>query len=789
MKILFILKNLYYKNIFAGLPKEIKLLIFFGLILFLLFLRLFYLQVVKSEHYQNILYSQHYTQSLLKAKRWNIYLTNESWKRINLTENVDLYTIYVDPEFVKDKDRFINVVAPVLYTHFCVINWLEEPTKTECINNIEKFTWKKVLQEKEWIFYMSWSESEYTIDTTKINDLNKWIIENYSKQDWISYISTRLRELIKTWYREKNYLWFFEKDEFLESLKRANLPYIFQNKNYVYIVPDKVWNIKESSRELLSMMRFYWYSHTEEDLKLLMSPRKIRYVKLISNVNSEIAKIIKDLKVEYYEDTIERIPLLHWIGLEKYERRIYPYWSFLSHVLWYVDKNWDPFYGLEKYYDTYLRWKDWKLIWLSVPWIWNIWSNSIEMSEPIDWSDIYLTINMALQERVEEITKYYYNELNPDSISVLVMDPDNWKIRSSYTYPNFDPNNYDEVYKIRPLWYDDRNLIDDDTYLDIPILLLTGDKLTIATYDERKDPFLEKYIFKNTYWPNVFVDKNIAFPYEPWSIFKTFTLWIWLDSDQIWLYDLYEDEWSVDVWPYTISNIHKECLWTNTFLNSLEWSCNVWMVRIAQRIWRYVYYNYLQKIWFWKNTWIELFWEDPWSIPALNRYSKARFFNNSFWQWILTTPIQLAVWYSALLNWWYLVKPTIIEKVYDKSKWEMIDNNKQIKARIFKKSTVEDIKEALFKVVDEWDLKTMKIDWYSIWWKTWTSQIAFKWKYQQWEWWTNGSFVGMTTKEDLRYVIMIQVRRPRANQWWSGTAWKIFKTIAKTIIENEWIIK
>ncbi len=37
------------------------------------------------------------------------------------------------------------------------------------------------------------------------------------------------------------------------------------------------------------------------------------------------------------------------------------------------------------------------------------------------------------------------------------------------------------------------------------------------------------------------MDKNIAYPYEPGSIFKTFTHAIGLDQNEISLYDAYED--------------------------------------------------------------------------------------------------------------------------------------------------------------------------------------------------------------------------------------------------------
>ena len=63
--------------------------------------------------------------------------------------------------------------------------------------------------------------------------------------------------------------------------------------------------------------------------------------------------------------------------------------------------------------------------------------------------------------------------------------------------------------------YGDTKIVDDDTHVDIPVYYVTGNQLKDASYDDRKNPLLEKYIAKNLLGPQVFVDKNIAFPYEP----------------------------------------------------------------------------------------------------------------------------------------------------------------------------------------------------------------------------------------------------------------------------------
>jgi len=47
------------------------------------------------------------------------------------------------------------------------------------------------------------------------------------------------------------------------------------------------------------------------------------------------------------------------------------------------------------------------------------------------------------------------------------------------------------------LGYEDKVIADDLSYIDWPILILSGEDLRIAKTDERADPNYKKYIFSN----------------------------------------------------------------------------------------------------------------------------------------------------------------------------------------------------------------------------------------------------------------------------------------------------
>ncbi len=784
--------------------REFYLLVFFVFLFFILFLRLFWLQIINHRYYDDLLNKQHVSQSLLKAKRWNIFAYDKAGKPVQLTENISMYNVFVDPKFIWDKPRFISLLTPTVYSHLCEMYWMKKVTREGCIKNIEIYTKREILpKEPDFFYYWSGIVSTWyrTFDWTGFNNQRDTILSWFTREIAYWLIKTQLDKTIQIWIRPQNYLWFFTNERFFEELKKINLDYIVISSNYVYIVPDKVSSISREIQPLKKLLLKYGYLDQYPNLEKYFQKQENRYVKLISDANPIIAQKIKELKLKFYrERNKDRIPLLHWLWLEPYTRRYYEYWSFLSNVLWMVDKNWNAFYGIEQFFDSDLRWKDGKIIWRSSSWIGNVWANEFQIENVVNWNDIYLTIDIGIQKEIEVLSKKYQEQFKADSVSILIYDPFDWSIKASSNYPSFDPNDYNSTFQMKPLWWEQRFIIDDLTYLDVPVYIFTWWIYKLATTIERKDISMSKFIAKNIYWPRVFVDKNIAMPYEPWSIFKAFTMGIWVDIDEINIFDFYNDTNEIIVWPYKIKNADPDnCWWYNSFLNAFIYSCNVGMVRIAYGDWtgkifgigKESFYNYLNKLWFGKNTNIELAWEWAWFIENSTTVALSRFLNNSFWQGLLTTPLQIIAAYAPIINWWYYLQPTIIKWIFDKKNDVYLTNQKQILSQIFKPETAEIMKNALFDVLDKnKELnKLTKLEWYSFGGKSWTSQISYKWKYQQWIWWTNASFVWLVTKDDPKYLVIIQIRRPRSSIWWWQTAGRIFSDVANFLVNYSLIVK
>ena len=796
--------------------KEVQLASLFWMMFLVIIIRLFYLQIIQHNRYSTELMKQSTSLASVTAERWDIYALDKTWQPVKLTENINLYDVALDPReiwytwWILMKDRFIEIISPIVYKHLCIINWMNniQWEKEQCIKNIESFTNQDLLPKQPNFFYLwkeydaEWNEipiispEYYTFDFEKYNETKQKVIDDFSQDNAMELIKTRLREKIKKWIKEKNYVWYFTDEEFLEDLKNQNFDFVSIEGNfYVYIIPNK-------SRSYKDKILFQWFMNKHHEklsssmIDALFKEQEYKYIKLFSSANPQIAQDIKDLKIEYAKEkysldnspvnvNINRYSIVHGIILEPHATRYYQYGEFMSNILWYVDKNWEAYYWIEKYFDDSLKWINWEITWRSSR---NVWWGDFEVINTKDWDDIVLTVDIWIQKEVESIAKKYLESFRSDSIAIMVFDPNKWEVKASVSLPTYNPNNYNDAYTMIPLWPEHSYIIDNETYNEVPVYIYTWWKYVKAKSDERTNTSLEKYISKNIYWAQVFIDKNISSAFEPWSIFKSFTMAIWLDSDEVRLNDYYQDDWSIKIDIYTINDADKNaCMWYHSLLEALINSCNVWMIEIVQSLWKEIFYNYLTKLWFWEATWIELAEEKSWFLPNISNVSMAAFFNNSFWQWVTVTQIQLAAAYSVLVNWWKYLKPTIISQIREKSV-----NNEEISIQkkqshslkqIIRPEVSEEMRNALYSVV-EWNSQYQyaKVLWYRLWAKSWTSQIAYKWRYQKWIWWTQATFAWVVSVDKPQYIVLIWVSRPRTSQWWVSTAWKIFNEIATFLI-------
>ena len=131
------------------------------------------------------------------------------------------------------------------------------------------------------------------------------------------------------------------------------------------------------------------------------------------------------------------------VYLLKEGKRYYPYNNLFSHSIGYVGIDNQGLSGLELSYDEYLTGQGGSIQYYSDAkgQRLNLAENYIE---PQNGMDIVLTVNHMIQESVERELSNAMKKYNADGAWAIAMNPNNGEILALASYPNFDPNNYQD---------------------------------------------------------------------------------------------------------------------------------------------------------------------------------------------------------------------------------------------------------------------------------------------------------------------------------------------------------
>jgi len=732
--------------------------LFFVLFAMTIIWKMFSYTVFDYSFYKRLADKQQIWKVIVPVTRWTIY---SSWERETiLWTSLNLYDVAVDPQMLWDKDRLAFFITDLIYKEICYLQ-----SKKECKNNLFKYL--RVLDIDEF---------EYTEKFIK-----KLLLERMQKKLSQAYVTSVFLS------KELN-------NEQMTSVINLWLEWIYPSWNYLYANPEEISNLSWVSQKLSTLIPY-----TREDLEHLLRKRKLQYIPVINKVSINVSEYLKeflseeDMAIEKWILNREK-SISNFFILSPKPNRFYPENNVASQVIWFVDDEWIGHYWIEGQFNNILKWNNWQIV-SRKDIMWRIIDTiSLEKEDLIwEWVNIISTIDRNIQKKVESILEAWVKKYRANKWTIVVMEPQTWRVISMANYPTYDLNNYWDVYEIEKvkyskypdpkidlLWYpvfvEDKEKWDKFFYDNKEILLRK------ATREELWDVVQVKYKYKNDFWAQVYKNDAISALYEPGSIMKAITVAIWLDTSEINEYSMYMDKWKLTIDNYTISNVSDKCLWYNSFAHALNYSCNVWMIRIVQRVWKILLHQYFNDFWFWNVTWINLEWEVYSKLKPWERWSTAQLLTSSYWLWVSVTPLQMAAAYSALANDWVYIKPRILEEIRFPN-GKIIKYKKEEVRRVVKSSTSKLITKMLVSSASEWVAGNWNVEWYSVAWKTWTSQIPYKWVYQEWQWVTIWSYAWYWPAEDPKFVIIVKLDRPRTNEYWGQTSAFVFRDVASYLFD------
>src|SRR3972149_2503624 len=207
----------------------------------------------------------------------------------------------------------------------------------------------------------------------------------------------------------------------------------------VYAVPENIKDAETTAGSLSNLLNLK-YDDVLSDLRKVHRDKDgttkfAKFVWIKRKVNDYEAGIIKNAKID-------------GIGLTKEPKRFYPYNKNMSSLIGVVGIDEDGLEGIERIADKHLSNSHNSLDSQNVsidghrrrmPYL-SILDGDSDTADNIN-GDVYLTINMTVQQIVEEELDIAFNKWHPKSISCVAMNPFTGEIIAMSNRPNFDPNN------------------------------------------------------------------------------------------------------------------------------------------------------------------------------------------------------------------------------------------------------------------------------------------------------------------------------------------------------------
>ncbi len=461
-----------------------------------------------------------------------------------------------------------------------------------------------------------------------------------------------------------------------------------------------------------------------EKFSLVFGKSKSHYLKLLSGAGKTIC-------LEKKASSEKAIQLIGYKKTGLFFRqdptRVYHYGNLASHVLGYVNTEYNGLTGIAQTFNAVLKGEE-GLRLVEKNAIGDLVSVEDRETKPaIPGNNLYLTIDKSYQTILEEELKKGLKEYGGSSAIGIIMDPYSGEILSLANVNDFNPNEY---------W----------KFSD----------------DVRRN-------------------KALTDTYEPGSTFKVITLASLLDQKMCSLHEsIYVENGS-----YRFKNVNiKDTRPFNhlTTTQIIEQSSNIGVAKLVQRMDDETFYKYLRGFGFGYNTSVQLPGEASGLLRKPDKWSGLSKTYLSFGYEISVTPIQLITAFSSVINGGILYQPQIIKSHvrYDGSM--VYDLKPKEIRRVISSETSELMRKLLGSAVKNGTGIKANSELITIGGKTGTSQKLIDGKYSRAHY--NSSFVGFFPVDNPKVAMLILVNSPDIGRYGGLVAAPIFKNIAERIVAN-----
>lgn len=454
--------------------------------------------------------------------------------------------------------------------------------------------------------------------------------------------------------------------------------------------------------------------------ELGMSEETVR--KRVEKVSS-----IERIKMNVEKETGDAIRSYELAGVKIDEdyKRYYPYNELASKVIGFTGGDNQGIIGIEVKYDEYLEGINGKILTLTDARGVEIKNAGERRSEPVEGDDLYLSLDYNIQMYAAQAAVKVREEKQADSVSILVMNPQNGEILAMVNEPEFNLNE--------------------------PFALNT--EIDTELSEEEKQNALNKM------WRNQCINDT----YEPGSTFKIITASAALEERKVSLSDQFNCPGYKIVEDRRIRCHKVGGHGAEDFTHGIMNSCNPVFIEIGLRIGSDRFCDYFEQFGLLSRTNIDLPGEASTIMHKRENIGQVELATMSFGQSFQITPIQLATTVSSIINGGNRVTPHFgveTKNAEGEVTHTFVYGQKE---HIVSEETSTTMRYLLEKVVSEGSGKNAALEGFSIGGKTATSQTLPRSEKRY-----ISSFLGFAPADDPQVLALIIINNPQG-VYYGGT--------------------
>lgn len=420
-------------------------------------------------------------------------------------------------------------------------------------------------------------------------------------------------------------------------------------------------------------------------------------------------------------------------------KRYYPYDELASKVLGFTGGDNQGIIGLEVVYDEYLQGEAGKILTMTDAKGIEVESAGERRLEPVSGQDLCISLDMNIQSYATQLANQAMATKQADSVSILVMNPQNGEILAMVNVPEFDLNNPYELPEGTP-----ENISGEETQNIL-----------------------------NGIWRNGCINDT----YEPGSTFKIITAAAGLEAGVVTPESGFSCPGFVIVDDRTIHCHKRAGHGSQDFTHAMMNSCNPALITVGLRLGIDNYYSYFEQFGLKNKTGIDLPGEAGTIMHRKEDMGNVELATVSFGQSFQITPIQLLTTVSSIINGGRRITPHFGVCTRD-AEGNVVENFEYpVTEGIVSEEVSATMREILEMVVKEGSGANGKVEGFRVGGKTATSQTLPRGSGRY-----IASFVGFAPADDPQVIALAIVNNPQGVYYGGQVAAPIVRQLYENIL-------